>query len=218
MRAVSQSQERLLSPRRNFMSLGLGVAVGLVVGVAWTWRLMALITWTVAAVTVLAWVWARCWNLDDQATKRIAQDEGKARSTDTEVVLAAIASLAAVVIAMAQAAGRHDVISACSVLLCVANVALSWSLTNTVYAFKYARVYYFGEPDAEGIDFNQTQPPAYSDFAYMAFTVGMAYAVAETQPTSTYVRRLVLGHAVLSYLFGTGLLAIAVSLVTNLAG
>jgi uncharacterized membrane protein len=52
----------------------------------------------------------------------------------------------------------------------------------------------------------------------MAFTVGMAYAVAETQPTSTYVRRLVLGHAVLSYLFGTGLLAIAVSLVTNLAG
>jgi uncharacterized membrane protein len=95
---------------------------------------------------------------------------------------------------------------------------LSWSLTNTVYAFKYARVYYFGEPDAEGIDFNQTQPPAYSDFAYMAFTVGMAYAVAETQPTSTYVRRLVLGHAVLSYLFGTGLLAIAVSLVTNLAG
>jgi uncharacterized membrane protein len=218
MRAVSQSQERLLSPRRNFMSLRLGVAVGLVVGVAWTWRLMALITWTVAAVTVLAWVWARCWNLDDQATKRIAQDEGKARSTDTEVVLAAIASLAAVVIAMAQAAGRHDVISACSVLLCVANVALSWSLTNTVYAFKYARVYYFGEPDAEGIDFNQTQPPAYSDFAYMAFTVGMAYAVAETQPTSTYVRRLVLGHAVLSYLFGTGLLAIAVSLVTNLAG
>jgi len=218
MRAVSQSQERLLSPRRNFMSLGLGVAVGLVVGVAWTWRLMALITWTVAAVTVLAWVWARCWNLDDRATKRIAQDEGKARSTDTEVVLAAIASLAAVVIAMAQAAGRHDVISACSVLLCVANVALSWSLTNTVYAFKYARVYYFGEPDAEGIDFNQTQPPAYSDFAYMAFTVGMAYAVAETQPTSTYVRRLVLGHAVLSYLFGTGLLAIAVSLVTNLAG
>jgi uncharacterized membrane protein len=218
MRAVSQSQERLLSPRRNFMSLGLGVAVGLVVGVAWTWRLMALITWTVAAVTVLAWVWARCWNLDHQATKRIAQDEGKARSTDTEVVLAAIASLAAVVIAMAQAAGRHDVISACSVLLCVANVALSWSLTNTVYAFKYARVYYFGEPDAEGIDFNQTQPPAYSDFAYMAFTVGMAYAVAETQPTSTYVRRLVLGHAVLSYLFGTGLLAIAVSLVTNLAG
>jgi uncharacterized membrane protein len=104
------------------------------------------------------------------------------------------------------------------VLLCVANVALSWAVINTVYAFKYARIYYFGEPDAEGIDFNQAQPPTYGDFAYMAFTVGMAYAVAETQPTSTHVRRIVLGHAVLSYMFGTGLLAIAVSLVTNLAG
>ena len=218
MSAAPRSEVRLLSPRRNLVSLGLGVAVGLVVGLAWTWRLMGLITWTVAAVTAMTWVWAGCWNLDHRATKRVAQDEGGARSTDTEVVLAAIASLAAVAIAMAQAAGRHDAASECSVLLCVANVVLSWSLINTVYAFKYARVYYFGEPDAEGIDFNQPQPPTYSDFAYMAFTVGMAYAVSETQPTSTSVRRLVLGHAVLSYLFGTGLIAIAVSLVTNLAG
>lgn len=218
MSAARRTQERLLSPRRNTLSLGCGVACGLAAALAWTWRLVGLVTWTVAAATALTWVWTVCWQLDDRETKRVAQQEGRTRSTDTEVVLAAIASLAAVVVAMDQAAGQHDAASICSVLLCVANVVLSWSLINTVYAFKYARVYYFGEPDAKGIDFHQAQPPTYSDFAYMAFTVGMAYAVSETQPTNTHVRRLVLGHAVLSYFFGTGLLAIAVSLVTNLAG
>jgi uncharacterized membrane protein len=89
-------------------------------------------------------------------------------------------------------------------------------LVNTVYAFKYARMYYFDEPDEGGIDFKQATSPTYSDFAYLAFTVGMSFAVAETEPTTTRMRRVALGHALLSYTFGTGVLAVAINLVTNL--
>ena len=103
-----------------------------------------------------------------------------------------------------------------SVLLSVLSVALSWALVNTVYAFKYARLYYFDEPDDGGIDFKQEDPPTYSDFAYLAFTVGMSFAVSETEPTATRIRRVALGHALLSYVFGTGVLAVAINLVTNL--
>jgi uncharacterized membrane protein len=60
------------------------------------------------------------------------------------------------------------------------------------------------------------QPPTYSDFTYMAFMVGMAYAMAETEPENTHIRKVVLGHALLSYAFGTGILAVAINLVTNL--
>ena len=87
---------------------------------------------------------------------------------------------------------------------------------NTVFAFKYARLYYFDEPDSAGIDFKQKEPPTYSDFAYLAFTVGMSFAVSETEPTSTRTRRVTLIHALLSFMFGTGVLAVAVNLVTNL--
>jgi uncharacterized membrane protein len=83
-----------------------------------------------------------------------------------------------------------------------------------VFALKYARLYYVDEDG--GIDFRQDQPPAYSDFAYMAFMVGMAYAMAETEPENTHIRKVVLGHALLSYAFGTGILAVAINLVTNL--
>ena len=58
------------------------------------------------------------------------------------------------------------------------SVILSWALVNTVFALKYARLYYVDEDG--GLDFKNDQPPAYSDFAYVAFTVGMTFATPET--------------------------------------
>jgi uncharacterized membrane protein len=85
---------------------------------------------------------------------------------------------------------------------------------NTVFALKYARLYYSGGDG--GIDFKETGRPAYSDFAYLAFTVGMTFGVTDTEPTSREIRKIALGHALLSYLFGTVVVAVAVNLVTNL--
>ena len=113
-------------------------------------------------------------------------------------------------------AASENATAVASVLLSVLSVALSWALMNTVYAYKYARLYYLDEPDTGGIDFKQEDPPAYSDFAYLAFTVGMSFAVSETEPTSTRTRKVALGHALFSYVFGTGILAVAINLVTNL--
>ena len=42
------------------------------------------------------------------------------------------------------------------------------------------------------------------------------FAVSDTEPTTTRIRRVTLGHALLSYAFGTGVLAVAINLVTNL--
>jgi uncharacterized membrane protein len=65
-------------------------------------------------------------------------------------------------------------------MLSVVAVVLSWCLVNTVFALKYARLYYVDEDG--GIDFKQEEPPAYSDFAYLAFTVGMAFAAPRPNP------------------------------------
>jgi uncharacterized membrane protein len=46
----------------------------------------------------------------------------------------------------------------------------------------------------------------------------MTYGVTDTQPTESRVRRTLLGHALLSYLFGTGILAVALNLVTGFQG
>ena len=60
---------------------------------------------------------------------------------------------------------------------------VAWALVNTVYAFKYARMY-FVDHHGSGFDFNQDSSPTYSDFAYLAFTIGMSYGVSEVEPDS----------------------------------
>ena len=215
-RDTQLGSDRLLSARRTLISLAAGSAAGVVVGLLFTWRLMPLVSWTVTVAVALTWVWRLSWPQDSEGTKRLAEQENLTRSTDMWVLTAAVVSLAIVAVALMQSKDQQSAASVASVLLSVLSVALSWALVNTVYAFKYARLYYFGEPDVGGIDFKQESPPTYSDFAYLAFTVGMSFAVAETEPTSTRIRKVALGHALLSYAFGTGVLAVAINLVTNL--
>jgi uncharacterized membrane protein len=44
----------------------------------------------------------------------------------------------------------------------------------------------------------------------------MSFAASDTEPTASRIRRVALDHALLSYAFGTGVLAVAVNLVSNL--
>ena len=44
----------------------------------------------------------------------------------------------------------------------------------------------------------------------------MSYAVSDTEPATTAIRKTALGHALLSYGFGTIIIAVAINLITNL--
>jgi len=197
----------LLSGASGFVAGAAAIAAGLA-------ELAVLVGWIAAAAVALAWVWRISWPQDPVGTKQLAEAEGRTHSTDTAVVLAAVASLGAVVFALIDSGGSNEALAGAAVVLSITTVVLSWALVNTVFALKYARLYYLD--DDGGIDFGQEQAPAYSDFAYMAFTVGMAYAVSETTPASNRIRKTALGHALLSYLFGTGVIATAINLVGNL--
>jgi uncharacterized membrane protein len=203
----------ILSWRRLMVCLGGGLlAAGLTV-VAGVPEISVLVGWAVAAGGLLLWVWRISWPRDSEGTKRLAEEEGRTRVTDTVVLGAAVASLAAVVEALVRS-GTRDAVGVATVVLGVLVVILSWAVVNTVFALKYAREYY-SDGDG-GIEFGQREPPAYSDFAYVAFTVGMSFAVPDTQLAATSIRKVALGHALLSYLFGTVVIAVAVNLVTNL--
>jgi uncharacterized membrane protein len=208
--------QRVLSTRRVLICTAFGLASGVVVALLWSPELLPLVSWTVTATIALVWVWRQCWSQGAAGTERVAEEESRARSTDVAVVLAAVASLVAIGLAMERSSGQKDAVAITSVVLGMVSAVLSWTLVNMVFALKYARLYYIDELYMSGINFQQEEPPAYSDFAYMAFTMGMAFAVAETQPTNPHVRKVALGHTLLAYLFGTGILTVAIDLVTSL--
>jgi uncharacterized membrane protein len=60
-------------------------------------------------------------------------------------------------------------------------------------------------------------PPRYSDFAYLAFTLGMTFQVSDTDLKTPVIRSTALRHALLSYLFGAVILATTINLVSGLA-
>jgi uncharacterized membrane protein len=207
---------RILSPRRALISLAVGAASGTVAALCGEPILMPLVGWTVASATALVWVWRISWRQGPRGTKLLAEAESRFHSTDSWVMFAAIGSLAAVVMAEIRSSSRQDSIAVALTLLSVLAVILSWALVNTVFALKYARLYYVDEPDSGGIEFRCTDPPTYADFAYLAFTIGMTFQVSDTDLTAKRVRRDALHHALLSYLFGTVIVAITVSSAAGL--
>jgi uncharacterized membrane protein len=68
------------------------------------------------------------------------------------------------------------------------------------------------------VDFGETAQPRYTDFAYLAFTVGMTFQVSDTQLRSGRMRAVVLTHALLSYLLGVVVIAATINLVAGLGG
>ena len=99
--------------------------------------------------------------------------------------------------------------------LAIGSVALAWLAVHTVWLLRYARLY-FTPPDG-GIDFHG-EAPAYADFAYLALTVGMCFQVSDTDLTGKRMRRTALHHALLSYLYGTVIVAVTVNSVAGLLG
>jgi uncharacterized membrane protein len=98
--------------------------------------------------------------------------------------------------------------------LAILAVALGWATVHTVYTLHYAHLY-FGDDAPGGLDFNGDKPD-YRDFAYFGFTVGMTWQVSDTDVQKKAIRRTVLHHALLAYLFGTVIVAVTINLVFSL--
>jgi uncharacterized membrane protein len=214
--------------RQASTRVGVAVAAGVVAAIATgrfaSWDYAATAGWDVAAIVFLVWTWLVVSGMDAASTASHATWEDPTKRATSLIVLAAcVASLASVGYVLVQASAARGAVQALVAALGVASVALSWLVVHTLFMLRYA-VLYYGAPAADGrdagggIDFNQGEPPKYTDFAYLAFTIGMTFQVSDTPFTASAVRATALRHALLSYLFGTFILAATVNLIASLAG
>ncbi|HEX4492866.1 MAG TPA: DUF1345 domain-containing protein [Acidimicrobiia bacterium] len=178
------------------------------------WEVTVLAGWIVAASCFVGRTWWRIWRLNGDETSEIALREDSSRATAHVLVNgASVVSLVGVGVTLAEASGtsgmRRVVLTAAAIL----TVAASWFLVQTVFTLRYAHTYY--TPATGGIDFNSDDAPDYHDFAYLAFTIGMTFQVADTDLTTNRMRRLVLRHSLLAYLFGAVILAMTINVAAS---
>ncbi len=199
--------------------IGAVVAVGLC-AVA-PWQLAALAGWDCAAVVFLAAVWPLVLRASADETRRMATRQDDTRTVGVLLLLGVcIASVVGGGFALHLAGQRGGAMRSLLIVMAAGTVVLSWLVLNTVYALRYADLYY-SSPTEGGVDFVEGTAPGdrgadYRDFAYLAFTVGMTYQVSDTTLRNRAFRRTVLRHALLGYLFGVVIVAGAINLIAGL--
>jgi uncharacterized membrane protein len=209
---------RLPSERRRATTAAAGGIVlgGLVAAVA-PWEVAVLAGWDAGAVGLLTGIWLAVRRLDAAETAALATREDDSRAaTRVIIVLAAVVSLSGVAFALHKSNSLDAPLAGTLEVLSIVTVILSWALVHVVYMLRYAHLYYDGTPG--GITFPGGDAPDYGEFAYVAFTIGMTYQVSDTELTSRAVRRALLRHAVLSYLFGVVIVALTINVVIGLGG
>ena len=215
-----------MAPRADHSGLAgkrvmIGVAGGLVAAAiavveGASWSVAALFAADVAAAVFVTWVWLTIRGVDAATTGDTARAEDSSRAAAEAILIGAgAASLVAVAFTLGQAGHSQAPERGLLTALALASIALAWASAQTVFALRYARLYY--SPPDGGIDFHG-EAPDYGDFAYLALTIGMTFQVSDTDLVGKRVRRVALHHALLSYVFGTGIVAVTVSSVAALLG
>jgi uncharacterized membrane protein len=181
------------------------------------WQAAVLTGWDVAAASFVGWVLWIVLRKDAAGTEALAGREDDSRAAaDATLLLASVASLASVGVAMVKAAHEHGAAKGAIIVVAVLSVVLAWAAVHVVFTLRYAHLYYGHDGGIEFGGAGQGDRPDYRDFAYVAFTVGMTYQVSDTDLTRKPLRHAVMVHSLLSYLFGTVVVAITINVVAGL--
>lgn len=193
-----------------------GIVAALVTGFLGRWEYAPSVGWVFAALTYSIWVWIVAAPMDAVQTKEHAsREDPTAGLADVLVVMLSVASLFSVVILLVRTSSTHGGERVVVAVFALASIALSWVLLHTLFMLRYAAKYY---AIGGGVDFNQKGDPRYSDFAYLSFVLGMTFQVSDTNITDHGMRVIVLRHSLLSFVFGSIILATTVNFVAGLSG
>ncbi|MDP1028568.1 DUF1345 domain-containing protein [Sphingomonas sp. KR1UV-12] len=202
--------QRVAPPR--FVLFVLVLAAALPATIAWLGRGRGImIAFDLAALVFLTSLATLLSHGEPARMRRAARDNDANRA-----VLLGFAGITMAVILIAVAGelkGRNDGLT---IALVIATLVLAWLFSNTVYALHYAHLWYSEADgrDAGGLDFPGGDPtPDYWDFLYFSFTLGMTFQTSDVTIGSSRIRRVVLGHTLVAFIFNLGVLAFTVNVI-----
>ncbi|WP_406135059.1 DUF1345 domain-containing protein [Streptomyces sp. NBC_01089] len=198
---------------RLVVALFAGTVAGLLIGCLIDARLGLLAGITVTELAFVVVGWLALWPMDAAGTRlNVRREDFRPVTEEVAIVVTALAGLVAIVLLLLI--GGSPGKSRTAAALALAGVFTCWAALHLMYAARYAYLYY--RSPTGGIDFNSEEPPAYRDFLYFSYNLGMTYQVSDTSVSNSMIRAVALRHCLLSYLFGTSILATTINLVTGI--
>lgn len=180
----------------------------------------ALLGWTAGASVYLVLSWWLAVAFDAARTRARAQAQDQPGMTlFVLLLLSTFASFAAIALMLQHVKDLAGVQRVAHLGLSMSALAASWLLMQTIFAFRYAHLYYQeelrGHAYGAGLDFPGKQAPDYFDFLYYAHVVGMTSQVSDVVVTSRTMRRLTLLHSVTAFGFNMLVLALSINVMAG---
>lgn len=153
----------------------------------------------------------------------------RAQEADEPVMIIFLAIIAIVAVAVGSLfvlMNAKDGPNALALAFSLLSLPLGWATIHAMAALHYAHLYWKGDKKQDstrarkpvgGLIFPGTDRPCGWDFLYFAVVIGMTAQTADTNISSTPMRKAVLVHSVLTFFFNTIIVAAAVNLVVSIA-
>jgi uncharacterized membrane protein len=198
-------------------SIVAGVVLFFVLPVHLSVMARVLVSWNGGAILFLTWVFVWMSNCTaEQLYIRYKEEDETAALILVVVTCAALLSLVAIVLLLStvkQVAGTER---ALHIGLAALTVVSSWLLVPTMFTLHYADAFYSAGEDERPLLFPQTLRPVFWDFAYFSFTIAAACQTADVSTANTLIRRTVLVHSVIAFVFNASILGFAVNISAGL--
>jgi uncharacterized membrane protein len=200
---------------RLFLSVLIGLIVTAALPAEWALTTRILVGWDVCLALYLAAALALMAGADIHQIRRQSAlaDEGRFGILVLTVV-AALASLAAIIIELGGGGGGHDPVR---LALATVTIVLSWFFIHTMFALHYAHEFHAAhrKNGGGGLAFPGEEEPDYWDFMYFSFVIGMTSQVSDVAISARSIRRIATAHGIVSFLFNATLVALTVNIAAS---
>ena len=202
---------------RLFLSAAAAATLFFCLPQAWAILSRVLVCWNFGVMLFLAllFTWMRRLTAQQMRSKYQEEDES-APFILVAVVLAAMLSLVAIIEPLASLKSVKGAERVAHFALAALTLVNSWMLVPTMFATHYADMFYSAAESKRPLKFPDTPMPAFWDFAYFSFTIAAACQTADVATLSAGIRRIVLGHTLISFLFNASILGFAINVTAGL--
>jgi uncharacterized membrane protein len=185
----------------------------------WSVLSRVLVCWNTGVVLFITLVvfWMTRLTADQICTKYIEEDES-APFILILVVIAAVASLFAIVEPLATIKQVSGSERAAHFALAALTLIDSWLLVPLIFTTHYADMFYSVIEGDRPLKFPNTTEPVFWDFAYFSFTIAAACQTADVSTQGPGIRKVVLAHTLISFLFNASILGFAINVTAGLIG
>jgi uncharacterized membrane protein len=199
--------------------VAVGIMIFFLLPAEWSTLNRVLVCWNcgVALFLGLVFFWMTRLTAEQICTKYIEEDES-APIILVVVILAALLSLVAIVEPLANMKHATGAARAGHFALAAATLVNSWILVPAMFTTHYADCFYSAKEDNRPLRFPETPMPVFWDFAYFSFTIAAACQTADVATQESGVRKWVLAHTLISFLFNASILGFAINVTAGLIG